>query len=275
MEGPLYLICFAGPPDEEKKVDVLGPIEVEPKKAQAASPEPAAIAEIDDATWDLVVVGDSLVAEDYSVLPEAYAAYLEQDLDVDVEIKNLAVGGETTASLLANVRKYPWYRQPLEDAEGILISVGGGDLPCMEDRFFGGACGGADNQDCLRQQLEESQMNWDALLVEIASLASPAETLIRPIIPGILDYYARTYQDRPDDVAVYNSYVVALYEHVARSCAASGIPALDLYEMYGGPRADPETPEIPGTGDGVHVSDEGDAVIAGLLRELGYAPINP
>jgi lysophospholipase L1-like esterase len=276
IEGPLYLVCFAGPADEEQKVDVLGPIEIEPavKETNAASPEPAAAAESGDATWNLVVLGDSLVAEDYSALPERYAAHIEEDMGVEVEIQNLAVGGETTKSLLTNVQKYPWYREPLQGAEIVLISVGGGDLPCMEKRFFGGECGGADNQDCLRQQLEESLTNWDALLAEIASLADSHGTLIRPIIPGVLEYFARVYQDRPEDVEVYNSYVVALYEHMARSCAERGIPVLDLYALYDSPNADPNLPEIAGTGDGVHVSDEGDTVIAGLLRELGYVPIN-
>jgi lysophospholipase L1-like esterase len=228
------------------------------------------------AEWNLVVLGDSLVAEDYSVLPEAYAAYLEEDLGVEVEIQNLAVGGETTKSLLANVQKYPWYREPIQEAKVILISVGGGDLPHMEKRFFGGDdCGGADNQDCLRQQLEESQAEWDALLDEISSLAHPSETIIRPIIAGILEYYARAYSDRPADVDVYNSFVVTLYEHMARSCAERGIPVLDLYALYDGPNADPSLPEIAGRGDGVHVNDEGDAVIADLLRELGYDPVAP
>ena len=45
--------------------------------------------------------------------------------------------------------------------------------------------------------------------------------------------------------------------------------------MYDRLNAEPTLPEIAGTGDGVHVSDEGDAAIAGLLRELGYAPIDP
>jgi lysophospholipase L1-like esterase len=255
--------------------DLLRELGYEPTLPVTVPPKPAPTVESSDETWNLVVLGDSLVAKDYSVLPEAYAAYVEEDLGIEVEIQNLAVGGETTASLLANVQKYPWYREPLQEAEIVLVSVGGGDLPRMEKRFFGGECGGADNQDCLRQQLEESQTNWDALLAEIASLASPGETLIRPIIPGILEYFARAYQDQPDDVAIYNSYVVALYEYMARSCAESGIPVLDLYQLYDGPHADPNLPEIAGTGDGVHVSDEGDAVIADLLRELGYHPVSP
>jgi lysophospholipase L1-like esterase len=244
-----------------------------------ATPAPAAAdaaigGESDSATWNLVVLGDSLVAKDMSVLPEAYAAHLKKDLGVGVEIQNLAVGGETTRSLLANL-KYPWYREPLQQAEVVLISVGGGDLPVKEDRFFRGECGGTDNQDCLREQLEGSQANWDALLAEIVSLADPHETLIRPIIPGVLEYYARVYKDQPGDVEAYNSYVIALYEHIARSCADRGIPTLDLYALYDGPNADPGLPEIAGTGDGVHVSDKGDAVIAGLLRELGYDPVGP
>jgi lysophospholipase L1-like esterase len=246
----------------------------DPMAVPRAQNAATAVAESGDTTWEMVVLGDSLVADDYGVLPEAYAARIEEDLGVEVEIQNLAVGGETSRSLLANVQKYPWYREPLQGAEVVLISVGGGDLPRLEKRFFGGECGGADNQDCLRQQFEESQANWDALLDEIASLADPSETLIRPIIPGILEYYARVYKDQPEDVEVYNSYVVALYEHMARSCREQGVPVLDLYALYDGPNADPSLPKIAGTGDGVHVSDEGDAVIAGLLRELGYAPIN-
>lgn len=251
-----------------------------PETLSAASSEPTAvtkaenaataIAESGDTTWDMVVLGDSLLAEDWGTLPEAYAARIEEDLGIEVEIQNWAVGGETTRSLLFNVQRYPWCRDPLQEAEVILISAGGGDLPRMEKRFFGGECGGADNQDCLRQQLEESEENWDALLTEITSLADPRETLIRPIIPGVLEYFARVYKSQPEDVEVYNSYVVALYEHMAQSSAERGIPVLDLYAMHDGPNADPSLPEIAGTGDGVHVSNEGDAVIADLLRDLGY-----
>jgi len=247
----------------------------EPTLVPLAQNAATAVAENSDTTWDMVVLGDSLLAGDMSTLPEAYAAYIEEDLGVEVEIQNLAVGGETTGSLLANVSKYPWYREPLQEAEIVLISVGGGDLPRMAKRFFGGECGGTDNQDCLREQLEDSKANWDALLAEVVLLADPRETLIRPIIPGILEYYARVYKNQTDDIEVYNSYVIALYEHIARSCAEWDIPALDLYALYDGPNADPSLPQIAGTGDGVHVSDKGDAVIAGLLRKLGYDPVNP
>ncbi|MGD8519214.1 MAG: SGNH/GDSL hydrolase family protein, partial [Anaerolineae bacterium] len=217
----------------------------EPTAVPRAENAATAVAQASDTTWDMVVLGDSLVAEDYSVLPEAYAALIEEDLGVEVEIQNLAVGGESTRSLLTNVQKYPWYRDPLREAEIVLISIGGGDLPRMEKRFFGGDdCGGEDNQECLRQQLEESQAEWDALLAEITSLADPRRTLIRPIIPGALEYYARVYQDQPEDVKVYNSYTVALYEHMAQSCEEWGIPVLDLYALYDGPNADPSLPEI-------------------------------
>ena len=247
----------------------------QPTAVLSAQNAATAVGEGGDASWDLLVLGDSLLAEGMSVLPERYAAHLEEDLGIDVEIQNLAVEGETTRSLLANVQKYPWYRDPIQKADVILISVGGGDLPGRARKFFSGECGGADNQDCLRERLDESQANWDALLAEVASLASPEETKVRPIIPRVLDYYARLYKDQPEDVEVYNSYVIAMYEHMARSCAESGIPVLDLYQLYDGPHADPNLPEIAGTGDGVHVSNEGDAVIADLLRGLGYDPVQP
>jgi lysophospholipase L1-like esterase len=264
FEGPLYLSCFTNSADktQDAYAGTSGPIEI----GAAGS---------DDTTWDMVVLGDSLLTNGDSVLPEAYAAYLEEDLGVEVEIQNLAVGGETTRSLRTNVQKYPWYREPLQEAEVVLISVGGGDLPGKARRFFGGECGGEDNQDCLREQLDESQANWDALLDEIESLADPQETLIRPIIPGIFEYYTRVYKDQPEEVEIYDSYAVALYEHMDRSCALRGIPVLDLYALYDGPHADPSLPEIASIGDGVHVSDDGDVVIADLLRDLGYGFVKP
>jgi lysophospholipase L1-like esterase len=279
LVGTLVTGCAGSPRSTPAITRSEAPAGYDPALQVTATPAPNAAdvsigGESGRATWNLVVLGDSLVAKDMSVLPESYAAYVKEDLDIEVKIENLAVGGETTGSLLANFR-YPWYREPLQQAEIVLMSVGGGDLPVKAERFFKGECGGTDNQDCLREQLEESQANWDALLAEIVSLTDPQTTLIRPIIPGVLEHYARVYKGRAEDIEAYNSYVVALYEHMARSCADQGIPALDLYALYDGPNADPNLPEIAGTGDGVHVSDEGDAVIAGLLRELGYDPVHP
>ena len=57
--------------------------------------------------------------------------------------------------------------------------------------------------------------------------------------------------------------------------ASRGIPVLDLYALYDSPNADPSLPDLAGTGDGVHISNEGDAVIADLLRDLGYGFVEP
>lgn len=51
-----------------------------------------AVAESGDTTRDMVVLGDSLMAEGYGVLPEAHAALIEEDLGVGVEVQNLATG---------------------------------------------------------------------------------------------------------------------------------------------------------------------------------------
>ena len=106
-------------------------------------------------------------------------------------------------------------------------------------------------------------------------LAGQGETLFRPITTEILEYYARVCKDQPEDVEAYNCHVVALYEHMAQSCAERGIPVLVLYALYDGPDADPSLPEIADRGDGVHVSNEGDSVIAELLRGLGYGYVKP
>jgi len=62
-----------------------------------------------------------------------------------------------------------------------------------------------------------------------------------------------------------------MYEHMAQSCEKLDLPVLNLYHI----EREQGFPEGFGTGDGVHVSDEGDAFIADLLRELGYRYSKP
>ena len=215
------------------------------------------VARDEDRIWSLVVLDDSLVAKDWSVLPELYAALLEEDLGIEIEIDNLGVGGQTCKNLLPNVKKYAYYRTPIQQADIILVSVGGGDLLLAGENYFRRDCGGIGGDECLRNAFTEFRSNWDEFLVELTSLASPTDAQIRVIIPG--KFYEQ-YQDQSEKYEVYVDFQDQFYTYQIERCEAYGIPFLDLYHF--------DEPEGFRGSDHIHVSNEGKAIIADMLRDL-------
>ena len=224
------------------------------------------VAKDEDSAWSLVVLGDSLVAEDYSILPELYAAHIEEDQGVEVEINNQGVGGQTCKNLLPNVKKYAYYRTPIQEADVILISLCGGDLLVVGDTYFRGDCGGTDGDECLREALAEFQANWDDFLTEITSLTTPADTLIRVIITG--SFYDE-FQDKvgTEKYETWANFQDEFYTYQMRTCEVYGISFLDLYHF--------DEPEGFRGLDNIHVTNEGKAIIAEMLRDLGYEHAQP
>ena len=52
--------------------------------------------------WDVVTMGDSFLAR--SSIPEQYAAFVAEDLGVEVNLNERAVSGQEPAKLLENLR---------------------------------------------------------------------------------------------------------------------------------------------------------------------------
>ncbi len=93
------------------------------------------------------------------------------------------------------------------------------------------------------------------------ALASPTETLIRPLaLGGVPPQITRQYEDS-NGFDAFVSYAEAVQDHIVQSSAEYGIPVADgrpaLESRYIGP-------------DGTHPNDKGVAILAELLRELGY-----
>lgn len=227
-----------------------------------------------------VALGDSLAtglgATDGYVY--RYADLLGMDTGTTVNVDNLGVNGLTSEQLRAEIEGNQRAKDAIQQAEVITINIGANDLLWALWKYRSGNCGGADNQDCLRQTVDDFQVNWDAILAGVTDVRSPDTTIIRtmdfynPL--GHLDKAASWPNAGVNDFMVFKKYLEQVNSHIATSSEARDIPHAKVHEAFNGPNGD-EDPSTKGymSQDGVHPSDEGHAVIAQELRTLAYEPL--
>lgn len=206
-------------------------------------------------SWDYVALGDSLavgVGAQRGYVAR-YAAYITADTGARIDLVNLGRSGQTSSQLLYALRNDSAMRQAVGTAEVITFNIGINDLGHAGEAYENGACGGDDNQECLRAAVEALEKNWDAIIAELLSLRSTGNAVIRTAGIG--------YTPRVDDI--FKPYVDEVNRHIATTAANHGIP-------YAQPYLDEESMSP----DGVHPNDDGYEVIAERLRELGYEPLS-
>jgi lysophospholipase L1-like esterase len=205
-------------------------------------------------SWDYVALGDSLAVgvgarKGYVA---RYAAYIATDTGAQVDLLNLGRSGQTSPQLLYALRSDPAMRQALGTAEVITFNIGINDLGQAGEEYESGACGGSDNQECLRAAVEGFKEKWNAIIAEILRLRFTKHTVIRTAGIG--------YTPRVEEI--FEPYVDEVNRHIATTAANHGIPYAQPYlgEEYMSP-------------DGVHPNGDGYKFIADQLRELGYGPL--
>jgi lysophospholipase L1-like esterase len=207
--------------------------------------------------WNYVALGDSLAVgtgASHGGYVNRYAGYLEADTGVQVSVTNLGQNGLTSPELLFTLRSDSSWRQAIEAAEIVTINIGINDLGHAAQAYDNRACGGTDNQDCLRAATQTVKENWSALIAELLSLRSTSDTIIRA---AGLGYTPHLYTEE-----VFEPYLDEVNRHIATTAGDNDIPLAEVHldKGYIGP-------------DGVHPNDEGYEVIAGQLRGLGYSPL--
>lgn len=206
------------------------------------------------ASWDYVALGDSLAAGVGAErgYVERYADHLRTDTGARVAVLNLGVSGQTSTELLESLREDRSMREALRGAEVITLNIGINDLGRAGEAHENGACGGVDNEECLRAAVEEVKGNWEEIVAEISGLRPAGNTIIRTAGLG----YA------PRVGGIYGPYLDEVNRHIATTATESGI----LYaEIHLG--------EEGMSPDGVHPNDTGYEAIARELRGLGYGPL--
>lgn len=218
--------------------------------------------------WHYVALGDSLAAgtgAHYEGYVDRYAAYLANDTGAQVSVNNLGRNGQTSSELLHALRNDPSWRRAVGEADVLTVNIGLNDLGRAAATYENGTCGGADNQDCLREVVETVEGNWNAIIAELLSLRSTNDTIIRTVGLGYTPYL-ETEESADgdssgglDNLRVFQPYINEVNRYIATTASDNDIPYAEMRLDRGYISQ-----------DGVHPNDEGYEVIAGRLRDLGY-----
>ena len=203
-------------------------------------------------------------------LTPRYAEYLERDLGVKVRIHDWARGELGSSRLLEALRTDPELRRDIGEAEVVIFDIMPTPLQNPANTYaFGSpsACGGTDNQDCLRAGLEDYKADTDAIIAEIVSLRSPSEALIRTMETH--EFMARDWKEA-GALDVINSYKQAANAHVIQVASEHHIPVARVYAAFRGPNGDEDPVDKGYAYDQLHPTEEGADLMAELFRELGY-----
>jgi lysophospholipase L1-like esterase len=236
-------------------------------------------------TWSYVALGDSLafgaLALPFHGYTFQYRAAVVNDTGNGVFLSNLGVPGWTSSDLLRGLRSSFVLRPIVRISQVVTFSAGGNDLNPARSKYKTGACGGTDNQDCLRSAVTQFKLNWDGILAELRELRNPKRTIVRTMDiynPYVAeDQATNSWLDPapdPNDFYVMKFYLDQVNIYIAQTAATDGIPCAPVYATFNGPNGD-EDPKSKGyiAFDNFHPNDLGHTVIAGLFRKLGYEPL--
>ena len=202
-----------------------------------------------------------------------YAASLQQSLDEQTEVTNLAVEGKTSDELLSELQSDPTTKQSVTHADIVLIGIGGADLNAGDANLQAGTCKG---EACYVPVLRAFGRNFDAIVARVKTL-SDTPTVIRAItLPNAL----------PGAESVIPRFVtpeIALYQAVTETriiCEAMDKyegRCVDVLHAFNGPRGNENAYEtgLMNLQDCCYASAKGQRLIARLLEETGLQPIEP
>jgi len=225
-------------------------------------------------TWNYIALGDSLAAgliaqEGYV---GRYASYVNLDTGANVDTTNLGVPGWTSGDLLNSLHSDPVFRHQVSGALIVTWDIGGNDLNSAHSQYTQNNCGGTDGQDCLRNTVATFEQNWSAIIMQLTSLRSTGNTIIRA-----MDLY-NPYVASDMQAGIFNitePYLDEVNNYIHSTAAAAGIPVANVHAAFNGPdgTTDPTTLGLLAV-DGFHPNDAGHKVIADQLRALRYQPLH-
>jgi hypothetical protein len=221
--------------------------------------------------WDYVAIGGP---DTWGIFKD-YAAHLEADLGVKITVHDWHASGLTTVSLLTRLSKNQGLREALSEAEVVTFTA-------RPAERIGWRCITTEDKpdfDCSPEALAAFEEDYRAIIAEIESLRRGSETIIRT-----MDLYT-PYHGTWRELGIYDECWrcwEAVNESISKVAAERGIPVAPVCDAFNGP----DHGEDPGEKGYVQTVGHGDAnigdatetgraVIADLLRDLGYEPMVP
>lgn len=219
--------------------------------------------------WEYVSLGSSFTG--WASWPETYASFIEEDLGVNVTYYDRTIDRAHSDAVLELIRTDEELRGLLGNAEVITIGAvfSEWETPVMT-YAKGGDCGGADNQDCLRDALSGTVARTEAIFDELVALRGPDDALISAFKVGT--WLVELFCEWDSECwRVLAGYFIDLFDSIERIATERDIRvvnALDALHAPGVYEAAMNQDYL--VSDRVHLSEEGSAIVANLLRDLGY-----
>lgn len=221
------------------------------------------------AHWDYVALGSSFTG--WASWPDTYASFIEEDLGVTVTYHDRTINAAHSDVLLDLIRTDTELRSLLADAEVITFGAAFGEWETPVMTYAnGGDCGGAENQNCLREALDGTVQRTEAIFDELVALRGPDEALISTFKIGT--WLVELFCEWDSDCwRVLASYFIDLFDSIERIAKERNMRVVNAFEALHAPGVY-EAPMNQNylVSDRVHLSEEGSAIVAKLLRDLGY-----
>lgn len=222
-------------------------------------------------TLKYTVLGDSISISGSPNYPQIYSNYLNTDLQVPTIVTNLAIYGWSSFTLLDHLKNDQAYINSVKNAHIVTIMIGTNDYSIGRYWYLTGngpfghyACGGSNNQNCLRNLENGFRDNFTSIIATTKSLNPNAVILVSDI------YNAYIAQDMVDgNQAVFQPFFNTINNYIHSIAGANNIPVANVYLAFNG-ASGLEDPIAKGylISDNTHPNDQGNQVIANQFRNL-------
>lgn len=253
-----------------------GSTEVSQRPIAAASPTTpdtvAATSVADEASLDLVVVGDSFVG--WSDWPEMYADLASDTLGIPVVVdESLAASGPPRR--LDQIKDSERSQDVIRSAEILVVQPQPGFAAEPVFRaYFDGECGGEDNSECFAAAAEAYRSYSNEYFDLLLELVNPG-TIVRVAVTGTWGpdgFYPELRENDPEALFALIAGIHTIMTETENAAAARGIPTIDVNAAFNGSTYRELAPLDYLVADRLHLADKGSEVVAELLHQLGYDP---
>lgn len=264
---------------------------VEPAVTQTLAPLDTATPGV--APWSLVAVGDSIAynspddCRGCTGFVDRYAAAITQATGHPVQVQNLSEhSGLQTDDLLAELKTDSQRREALSKADIIIVSIAYNDNPVTgnDDPCHAYTGNGWDwtkvTPTCTAAAAVKFQPKLESVYAQIVTLRAGKPTIFRTINmynDWIGGADSDTGKDTPPEAtnathALYDAWSAM----ICKAAEANGFGCADTYHAFNGlDGLKVAAGDLTASKANGHPSDKGNEVIAGVLADLGYAPLGP
>lgn len=230
--------------------------------------------------WDLVYISDST---GWGVA-QKYAENIRKETGKIVRVKDYAIGGLPAIRILDVLRTDPEDMESDDQFKSLRSDIAEAEVIVFfanprGDSSKGGVQGGMENcisavsppDDCTIELYEPYIKNLKAVYTEIFAIREGKPTIIRAT--DLYNPLISIHRER--DMEIECTECQETFNTAIRQAAeAFNIPLISIYDAFNGSEHNEDPREKGFIGpDGIHASEKGKQVIADLLGDVGYAPI--